>query len=363
VSAADPRAAVLAFLRAQGLIMPGEPAAMTALTGGVSSDLWKVDLPGRSVCVKGSLAQLKVPGEWLAPVSRNRVECDWLSFAASLCPGQVPQVLAHDSDARLFAMEYLPPEQYPVWKTELIAGRVDLRAARQVGDLVGRIHAASAADPSIPGRFATDGNFVALRIEPYLRATSKAHPDLRHTLDALAERTMSTSRALVHGDVSPKNILLGPQGPLLLDAECAWFGDPAFDVAFCVNHLLIKSILIPGRGDELMASARTLASAHARHVGWEPRQEFDSRVASLLPALALSRVDGMSPVEYLDQSQRNTLRHVSRSLLQALPRSVEELLTRWTSAAASAPVATSGPRASHRAPAPTGPGAHSPSAT
>jgi aminoglycoside phosphotransferase (APT) family kinase protein len=236
-------------------------------------------------------------------------------------------------------MEYLPPEQYPVWKTELLAGRVSLRAAHQVGDLVGRIHAASTADPSIPGRFATDTNFVALRIAPYLRATSEVHPDLRHTFDALAERTMSTRRALVHGDVSPKNILLGSQGPLLIDAECAWFGDPAFDVAFCVNHLLIKSILLPERLSDLVAGARSLARAHFRHVDWEARGPFESRVASLLPALALARVDGMSPVEYLDESQQDTLRYVSRSLLQKPPQSFEELLTRWACALGSAPAA------------------------
>jgi len=361
VTALDTRAAVLAFALDRGLLADGEPVTLTALAGGVSCDLWKVETPARTICVKLALARLKVDGEWLAPVSRNRVECDWLRYAAPICPGQVPVVLADDSEGSLFAMEYLPPDRYPLWKARLLVGEVDAHAAGNVGTLIGRLHAHSAADRSAPARFATDDNFEALRIGPYLRATAARHPDLARRFDHLARQTAGTRLALVHGDVSPKNILLGPSGPVLLDAECAWFGDPAFDVAFCVNHLLIKSILLPGRGDELMASARTLASAHARHVGWEPRQEFDSRVASLLPALALARVDGMSPVEYLDQSQRNTLRHLSRSLLQAPPRSVEELLTRWTSAAASAPVATSGPRASHRAP--TGPGAHSPSAT
>jgi fructosamine-3-kinase len=334
VNAPDSRAAALAFLRAQGMLGGGDPATMTPLAGGVSSDLWKVKLPGRTICVKAARAQLKVAGEWLAPVSRNRVECDWLRYAARLCPGQVPRVLAHDPGAGQFAMEYLPPQRYPVWKAQLLAGAVNLHIACQVGDLIGRLHTASAADPDAAGRFATDENFDALRIGPYLRATAARHPDLRQIFAELAQRTASTHLAVVHGDVSPKNILLGPDGPVLLDAECAWFGDPAFDVAFCLNHLLLKSVLLPGHADALHSAARGLAVSHARYIGWEKPEQLERRVASLLPALALARVDGTSPVEYLDADQRDAVRRIGRSLLQVPPRTLDELLSRWTVPAA-----------------------------
>ena len=78
-------------------------------------------------------------------------------------------------------------------------------------------------------------------------------------LRALAERTAQTRIALVHGDVSPKNILVGPDAPVLLDAECAWYGDPAFDIAFCLNHLLLKAVLLPHHLDELMQAFEALA--------------------------------------------------------------------------------------------------------
>ena len=186
-----------------------------------------------------------------------------------------------------------------------------------VGELIGRLHARRAADRSVAGRFATDDNFEALRIGPYLRATAARHPDLADRFDDLARRTAGTRLAVVHGDVSPKNILLGPSGPVLLDAECAWFGDPAFDVAFCLNHLLLKSVLLPGRSTALFAAARALARAHAAFVDWEEPRSLERRVASLLPALALARIDGLSPVEYLEEAHRETVRRVSRSLLQA----------------------------------------------
>lgn len=317
------------FLRKQWLLGDNEDFTMTPLVGGVSSDLWRIDLTTGRICVKGALAQLKVAQEWLAPVSRNRVEYDWLQFAAEVSPQNVPRVLGHDPAAGLFAMEYLPPEDFPVWKAELLSGRVDVDAARQVGDLVGRLHAASAADDEAPRRFATDDNFDALRIEPIFRATAKLHPDLRGHLDRLAERTTETPLAVVHGDVSPKNILLGAQGPVILDAECAWFGDPAFDVAFCVNHLLMKSVHVPASAPALLESARTLMAAHGARIDWEPPGEVEARVVTLLPALALARVDGKSPVEYLDDSGRQKARALARSLILDGPVTGDAFLSAW----------------------------------
>jgi aminoglycoside phosphotransferase (APT) family kinase protein len=324
------RRAVAAFLRRTGLLAVGDPdPELTPLAGGVSSDLWRADLPTGPVCVKSALPQLRVAREWLAPTSRNRVEYEWLRFAQPLAPGQVPRVLGHDKQAGMFAMEYLPPDRYPVWKALLLTGQVDAVAARDVGTLTGTLHAASAVDAALPARFATDENFDALRITPYLRVTAQAHPDLRERLDGIAARTAGTHLAVVHGDVSPKNILLGPDGPVLLDAECAWYGDPAFDVAFCVNHLLLKSVKVPSAAAPLHAAARALAAAHARHVHWEPAANLDLRVATLTPALALARVDGSSPVEYLTEPQRAMVRSAARHLLLDPPAAVSDLVDDW----------------------------------
>jgi tRNA A-37 threonylcarbamoyl transferase component Bud32 len=329
VTASDPHARVLEFLHERRLLRIGEWANLTPLTGGVSSDLWKVDLPNETVCVKGALAQLRVAHQWHAPISRNEVERDWLAFAAAVCPGGVPRVIDHDPEAGLFAMEYLPQESYPVWKAQLLGGRVDVAAAGQVGDLVGRLHAASASDPDCAVRFATDANFAALRIEPYFHVTAAAHPDLQARLIELAGTTARTHVAVVHGDVSPKNILIGPDGPVLIDAECAWFGDPAFDIAFCLNHLLLKSVKLPGLAAELRTAARALAEAHACHINWEAPEGFETRAVALLPALALARVDGASPVDYLDTDQRREIRAIARALLWNPATTLDESLDQW----------------------------------
>jgi Ser/Thr protein kinase RdoA (MazF antagonist) len=304
---AGPPAAMVDFLHRSGLTAGARSVRWTPLTGGVSSDLWRVDTPDVTVCVKAALPTLRVAHTWNAPVSRNSVEVAWLRFAAEHAPQAVPRVLAHDGDAGLFAMEFLDPEQHPVWKTELMAGRVDPASARQVGDLVGRLAAASTHPDSretLRRRFATDDNFRRLRIEPYLRTTARRRPEVRDRLTELADRTQAVRMALVHGDVSPKNILLGPHGPVLLDAECAWWGDPAFDVAFCLNHLLLKALVAvpaerPARAQRLSLAAEAWWSGYAGHISWESPTELRARAAALLPALLLARIDGTSPVEYV----------------------------------------------------------------
>ncbi len=218
-AAAEP--ALTQFLQRQQLATPAEHAIWTPLSGGVSSDIWRVDLPGRSLCVKRALPRLRVASEWFAPVSRNRYEWEWLLVAAQIAPQAVPRPLAHDPELGLFAMAFLPGDRYPLWKTQLLAGHVDVSTAAQVGQLLATLHNATAGRPDLAAVFDSGDNFRALRLDPYLVATAARHPDLQPALAALVERTAQARIALVHGDVSPKNILVGPDGPVLLDAECA----------------------------------------------------------------------------------------------------------------------------------------------
>jgi Ser/Thr protein kinase RdoA (MazF antagonist) len=144
------------------------------------------------------------------------------------------------------------------------------------------------------------------------------------------KRTAAKRVALVHGDVSPKNILIGPHGPVLLDAECAWFGDPAFDIAFCLNHLLLKCLVRPHGRKTLFAAFDALAEAYFEEVKWEPRADLENRAATLLPALLLARVDGKSPLEYIvKESGKDTVRVTATSLLSRPVQKLSEIADRW----------------------------------
>lgn len=321
------------FLVEKLLIPPGEQASWQPLTGGVSSDIWRVDLAGRSFCVKRALAQLKVAAEWKAPPSRNAYEWAWLKFAARHCPANVPEPLAHDERVGLFAMSFLDPRRYPVWKEQLMDGLVVPDTARAVGEVLGRLHAASARSPEVASQFETIDNFYALRLEPYLVATANRHPDVASELIKLVARTAGTQRALVHGDVSPKNILVGPSGPVFLDAECAWYGDPAFDLAFCLNHLLLKCLVLPAQRELLLASFQSMRTGYLSQVDWEPQPSLELRAAHLLPALLLARVDGKSPVEYLThETHRALVRTVAIPLLRTPAARLSDVVEAWACA-------------------------------
>jgi aminoglycoside phosphotransferase (APT) family kinase protein len=328
-SAARPDQAILDFLRTSGLVQDVATARLTPLTGGVSSDIWLVEAE-RTFCVKRALPQLRVEAEWFVAVERSLYEAAWLKAVADFLPQAVPQLLAADSDAGIFAMAYLDPARHSLWKADLLAGHIDPGAAAEVGRRLGQIHASFARDPLGPQRFATDGIFRAIRIEPYLLATAEAHPDLAPVLRGLAERTMQTARTVVHGDISPKNIMIGPDGPVFLDAECAWYGDPAFDLAFCLNHLLLKTVAVPSVGGPLLAAFGRLAESYLRHVDWEPPAEVEARAASLLPGLLLARIDGKSPVEYIrDDEDKDRVRRIARGLLSDLPDTLPAVMSAW----------------------------------
>ena len=155
------------FLYRQSLAKLGERTVWSKLAGGVSSDIWRVDLPDRTICVKRALAQLKVAAEWLAPITRNKSEWDWLQFVHSEFPGLVPQPIAHDEELQMLAMQYLPPAQYPVWKNRLLQGSADREFAANTGHILAKIHARSAEQPNLE-IFRTDETFFSLRLEPYL---------------------------------------------------------------------------------------------------------------------------------------------------------------------------------------------------
>ena len=298
------------------------------LTGGVASDIAMVALGERRICVKFALPQLKVAEDWYAPVHRNAAEYAWLEVAARIVPEGAVQLYGRSEAQHGFAMDYLDGDDVRLWKAELLAGTPVGDEPETVGDMLGRIHAASARPGFDTASFQNRDDFRALRIEPYLTFTAGRHPMLAGPLDALAEMLYEGSHVLVHGDVSPKNILFRGGRPVLLDAECATMGDASFDPSFCLNHLVLKAVHLPASRDALLAAKGRFWAAYAAHIDWEEAAGLEARVAGLIPALMLARVDGKSPVEYFDERERATTRELAMGLIRSPATTLAGLVDR-----------------------------------
>lgn len=332
VDLASDQAALVSMLERLKMIGAGEIPQVHRLTGGVSSNIVRIDIGKRSFCLKQALPTLKVAKLWNAPVERVFEEIAWLRTAALIAPLNIPVILGEDAQTGSFLMEYLPEDQYGSWKGALLRGDVVKGIAGQLGTILNQIHNRTAGDPKIVEAFDkpfNDQNIMAIRLDPYLRETGRQHSDRAPYFEGLVQSFIANKRCLVHGDVSPKNILIGPNGPVILDAECACYGDPSFDVAFLLNHLLLKAAYRPESSVAYSDEYSGFVEAYFSSINWEPKSDLEIRVARLLPALLLARVDGKSPVEYLNEQQRSKVKRLAIKLLDLKPESLSEIQTIW----------------------------------
>jgi aminoglycoside phosphotransferase (APT) family kinase protein len=315
-------------LLAAGLLSSGRHSVMP-LVGGVSCDIWRVEEDGRQYVVKRALPKLRVQAEWFADIARNRHEQDYLKYVGKFLPGSVPKILFAGED--FFAMEFLGQE-FRDWKTLLLAGTIEPDTASNAGGTLGRIHRESWQDPEAGRLFSTDQHFHDLRIAPYLLASAEKHPEIAGLIHAEAKRLAATKLALVHGDYSPKNLMVADRRLVVLDCEVAWFGDPAFDLCFLINHLLLKSLRLRDRTQAFLNLIPLVISAYRRELGEDHFQAVSGHAPGLLLCLLLARVDGKSPVEYLtDTAQKDFLRGFVHKHLAIPPETLPDLVERWSS--------------------------------
>lgn len=313
----DP-AAPLDLLRQDGVPLSAKAEAVP-LTGGVSSEIYLVRDGGTKFVFKRALARLKVADDWRSDPARNRHEQRYLRYVGAAFPRAVPRWLFGSEPGGYFAMEYLG-DGFTNWKTQLLRGACDPRWAGEAMSLLAQIHAKSRGQPALAREFDTTENFHQLRTDPYLLTTGRRHPALAAFFEEEAARLERTRECLVHGDFSPKNILLGANRLVVLDCEVAWYGDPAFDVAFLLNHFCLKALYHAPREPGLRAlfdTAVTVYFENAKLSSPRDAAAFDHRCARLLLMIMLARVDGKSPVEYLGDEEKTAL--VRQFVSVALP--------------------------------------------
>jgi 5-methylthioribose kinase len=318
------------YLRKAGLLRCRQ-ATVNPLAGGVSSDVLLVESGKDRFVVKQALEQLRVRDEWHCDTARNITEHEAICYAGRFFPESVPTIFYFDRDNRLFAMEYLGNEYVP-WKQQLLQGMIDQHVAERVAGLLAKLHSESWQSSDAKSQFAKGIDFYALRIDPYLLTTAERHPDLRKLFQEEAARLQQTAIALVHGDWSAKNILVAPDRIVILDWEVAWFGDPAFDSAFFLNLLYLKSLFNRQKTSEYLQLMHVFRTTYRNSMKFFD-EDLSRRIVRLTLMLMLARIDGKSPVEYITSNKDKDLvrTFVRRSLFDGVDET-KELDNRWQSA-------------------------------
>ena len=315
----DP-AQLTAYLRATGRIAADEVPVCRMLEGGVSNRTVLVQRPGQrgDWVLKQALEKLRVAVDWRSDPARIHREAAGMSALAALVPaGAVPLLLFEDHEHHLLAMTAVP-SPHENWRDMLLAGRVDLGHARAFGALLGAIHNRSRARASeLAPAFADRSFFESLRSEPYYDYSARHCAAAAPFLTRLIADTRATREALVHGDYSPKNVLVYNNRLVLLDHEVIHWGDPAFDVGFALTHLLSKANHLPDARARFTAAAQAFWDAY-RAEG-RPDAVLAERAARHTLGCLVARIVGRSPLGYLSEDARRRQLAAALALMSASP--------------------------------------------
>ena len=300
------------YLASVGLL-PQPPVEVRALGGGVSGEVFAVTGPSDGLVVKQARLNLKVAGQWTAKRERTWTEARALQVVASITPRRVPQVILADRDNLIVVVELAPRS----WRNmrDVVRGHLGDTAAwlgSQLGETLAMWHAATWVPWPYEAEFTDSEAFEQLRLGPFHGEVARKHPDLAEQVLRHAEQLRTARICLVHGDFSPKNILVGPRAMWVVDFEVAHFGHPVFDVAFMGAHLALGCIANPTATADLGMVWTSFCDTYFRRV---EQPASDVSIAGHLGCVLLARADGMSPEPGLNDHGRDAARRLGTHLV------------------------------------------------
>jgi 5-methylthioribose kinase len=298
-------------------------ATVEVLTGGVSCVVLAVASDAREIVVKQALPELKTKAKWVADQRRAIVEAEAMRVYQSITPVSVPELLDCDAANFTLTMSRLP-NTCTNWKQDMLEGRIHPEMGEKLGKILAKWHNTTAVDEAIKAKFMEGELFEQLRVSPFYRAVAAKNLNLQAVINSLIEEITTEKIALVHGDFSPKNILAtSDHSPIVLDFEVAHTGNPVFDLAFVSAHLLCKTIRTqsPAEKAAITMTAVNFLSSY--------RQNAQVIIATTLPQhvalIALARVEGVSPVNYLDEPAQQKLVALTNAALLDSTMTYEQL--------------------------------------
>jgi 5-methylthioribose kinase len=321
------------YLRVHNHIEPAETPEIQLLPGGVSNrTVWVKRAGGETFVIKQALAKLRVPVDWFSSPQRVHREALGLRWLAQLAPaGTIPAFLFEDTDHHLLAMEAVP-QPHANWKNLLLQGELLEEHVQQFGVLLATIHrAAYLQRAEVAAHFSDRTFFESLRLEPYYGYTASQVPAAGAFLTSLIATTRSRALTLVHGDYSPKNILVYANRLILLDHEVIHFGDPAFDLGFSLTHLLSKAHHLPAQRAAFASAAQAYWETYRRYLGdgipW--LADLEPHVVRHTLGCMLARVRGRSPLEYLSMAEKERQCSALLPLLPDPPHSLSAFINQF----------------------------------
>jgi len=314
--------ALLEYLRAGGRIGAGELPRLTNLAGGVSNRTVLLEREsGESWVIKQALDRLRVAVEWHSDPRRIEREAQGMQRLTEIAPpGTITPLVFVDPARHVLAMEAVP-RPHENWKSMLLAGKIDACHVRQFAELVAAIHRAGYERRAEFAReFDDRSHFESLRLEPYYLYSAERMPFVAPFIDQLVRDTRETRYTLVHGDYSPKNVLVHDGRLVLLDHEVIHFGDGAFDLGFALTHLLSKAHHLRARRGDFVNAARTFWLTYRRGIGDVPwARDVEPRAVRHTLACLLARCIGRSPLEYFRPETAARQANVASSAMEHPP--------------------------------------------